>query len=126
MRGRLRHREHGTAAFIELMRSRGYRFASLVHPFSNISRRARITPGCIVNAGAVIGSNAMLSEYTIVNRGALIGHDDRIGTCCTVGPGANIAGNVEIGEGVFIAQGAVIREPLQTRTLPSPLPAPSC
>ena len=99
--------------FIELMRSRGYRFASLIHPFSNISRRARIAPGCIVNAGAVIGSNAMLSEYTIVNRGALIGHDDRIGACCTVGPGANIAGNVEIGEGVFIAQGAVIRERLR-------------
>ena len=99
--------------FIELMRSRGYRFASLIHPFSNISRRARIAPGCIVNAGAVIGSNAMLSEYTIVNRGALIGHDDRIGACCTVGPGANIAGNVEIGEGVFVAQGAVIRERLR-------------
>ena len=99
--------------FIELMRSRGYRFASLIHPFSNISRRARIAPGCIVNAGAVIGSNAMLSEYTIVNRGALIGHDDRIGASCTIGPGANIAGNVEIGDGVFIAQGAVIRERLR-------------
>ena len=48
--------------FIELMRARGYRFASLIHPFSNISRRARIAPGCIVNAGAVIGSNAVLSE----------------------------------------------------------------
>lgn len=96
--------------FVELMHSRGYGFASLIHPFSGISRRARIGPGCIVNAGAVIGSNAVLSEYTIVNRGALIGHDVRIGACCTVGPGANIAGNVEIGEGVFVAQGAVIRE----------------
>ena len=99
--------------FIERMRARGYRFASLVHPFTNISRRARIATGCIVNAGAVVGSNAVISNYTIVNRGALIGHDDRIGACCTVGPGANIAGNVEIGEGVFIAQGAVIRERLK-------------
>jgi sugar O-acyltransferase (sialic acid O-acetyltransferase NeuD family) len=99
--------------FIELMRSRGYRFASLIHPFTNIARRARIAPGCIINAGAVIGSNAMLSDDTIVNRGALIGHDDRIGACCTIGPGANIAGNVEIGEGVFVAQGAVIRERLK-------------
>lgn len=99
--------------FVELMRSRGCRFASLVHPLSSISRRARIAPGCIVNAGAVVGSNAVISEYTIVNRGALIGHDARIGVCCTVGPGANIAGNVEIGEGVFVAQGAVIRERLR-------------
>jgi len=99
--------------FIELMRSRGYRFTSLVHPFSNVSRRAHVGSGCIVNAGAVIGSNAVLGDYTLVNRGALIGHDDRIGKYCTIGPGANIAGNVEIGDGAFIAQGAVIRERLK-------------
>jgi sugar O-acyltransferase (sialic acid O-acetyltransferase NeuD family) len=96
--------------FIKIMRSRGYRFASLVHPFSNASRRAHIGSGCIVNAGVVIGSNAVLGDYTIANRGALIGHDDQIGSCCTIGPGANIAGNVEIGDGAFIAQGAVILE----------------
>ena len=96
--------------FIDLMRSRGYPFASLVHPFSNVSRRAHVGAGCIVNAGAVIGSNAVLGDYALVNRGALIGHDDRIGKYCTIGPGANIAGNVEIGDGAFIAQGAVIRE----------------
>jgi sugar O-acyltransferase (sialic acid O-acetyltransferase NeuD family) len=100
-------------SFIELMRWRGYRFASLVHPFSNVSRRSRIGDGCILNAGAVIGSNAVIGDYTIVNRGALIGHDDRTGECCTIGPGANIAGSVEIGEGVFVAQGAVIRERLR-------------
>jgi hypothetical protein len=61
-----------------------------------------------VNAGAVIGSNAVLGDYALVNRGALIGHDDRIGKYCTIGPGANIAGNVEFGDDAFIAQGAVI------------------
>ena len=96
--------------FIELMTSRGYRFVSLVHPFTNVSKRARIGSGCIVNAGTVIGSNAVLSDHTIVNRGALVGHDVAIGYGCTVGPGANIAGNVEIGDGAFIAQGAVILE----------------
>jgi len=100
-------------SFLELMRSRGYRFASVVHPSTNVSRRARIGDGCIVNAGTIIGSNAVLGDYTIINRGALIGHDDRIGKCCTIGPGANIAGNVEIGEGAFVAQGAVIRERLR-------------
>jgi sugar O-acyltransferase (sialic acid O-acetyltransferase NeuD family) len=97
-------------AFIERMRAAGYRFATLIHPFSSIARRARIADGCIVNAGVVVGSHASLARDVIVNRGAMIGHDDSIGACCTIGPGANIAGNVEIGEGAFIAQGAVIRE----------------
>ncbi len=96
--------------FIELMRSRGYLFATLIHPFSNVSRRAHVGSGCIVNAAAVIGSNAVLGDYALVNRGALIGHDTQIGKYCTIGPGANIAGDVEIGDGAFIAQGAVIRE----------------
>lgn len=96
--------------FIELIASRGYRFASLVHPSTNVSKRARIGTGCIVNAGTVIGSNAVLGDHTIVNRGALVGHDVAIGYGCTIGPGANIAGNVEVGDGAFIAQGAVILE----------------
>ena len=98
--------------FIETMRGRGFRFASLVHPFASVSKRATIGDGCIVNAGVVIGSNAELGETTIFNRGALIGHDDRIGACCTIGPGANLAGHVAIGEGSFVGQGAVIRERL--------------
>jgi sugar O-acyltransferase (sialic acid O-acetyltransferase NeuD family) len=96
--------------FIELMASRGYRFVSLVHPSTNVSKRARIGTGCITNAGTVIGSNAVLGDHTVVNRGALIGHDVAIGYGCTIGPGANIAGNVEIGDGAFIAQGAVLLE----------------
>ncbi|HEV7407713.1 MAG TPA: NeuD/PglB/VioB family sugar acetyltransferase [Bradyrhizobium sp.] len=100
-------------SFIEAMRSRGYRFRSLIHPFASVSRRARIRDGCILNAGVVVGSNVDVGEYTIVNRGALIGHDNRTGKCCTIGPGANIAGNVEIGDGTFIGQGAVIRERLK-------------
>jgi acetyltransferase EpsM len=99
-------------AFIDDMRRRGYRFRSLIHPSANVSIRARIGDGCILNAGTVVASNADVGEHTIINRGALIGHDDLIGECCTIGPGANIAGNVRIGDGTFIGQGAVIRERL--------------
>ena len=97
-------------AFIDDMRGRGYRFASLIHPFASVSKRSRIHDGCILNAGVVVASNTDVGEYAVVNRGALIGHDNRIGKCCTIGPGANSAGNVEIGDGTFVGQGAVIRE----------------
>jgi acetyltransferase EpsM len=97
-------------AFIERIAARDYRFRALVHPAADISKRAVVRDGCIVNAGAVISANAELGAHTIVNRGALIGHDTRTGSCCTLGPGVNIAGHVRIGEGSFVGQGAVIRE----------------
>lgn len=100
-------------AFVEQIRSRGYRFRPLIHPFANVSRRARIGDGCILNAGVIVASNATLGDYTIVNRGAMIGHDNRTGRCCTIGPGANIAGRVEIGDGAFVGQGAIVREGLR-------------
>jgi sugar O-acyltransferase (sialic acid O-acetyltransferase NeuD family) len=103
-------------AFIEDIRSRGYRFTSLVHPAASVSKRARVRDGCILNAGVVVGSNADIGEDTIVNRGALIGHDSRTGKCCTIGPGANIAGNVEIGDGAFVGMGAAIRERVRIGT----------
>jgi sugar O-acyltransferase (sialic acid O-acetyltransferase NeuD family) len=96
--------------FIERIRSRGYRFTSLVHPAASVSRRAHVRDGCIVSAGVVVGSNSELGEDNIVIRGALIGHDNRTGKCCTIGPGANLAGNVEVGDGTFVGMGAVIRE----------------
>jgi sugar O-acyltransferase (sialic acid O-acetyltransferase NeuD family) len=96
--------------FIEDIRTRGYRFASLIHPAASVSGRARVQDGCILNAGVVVGSHADVGEHTIVNRGARIGHDNRTGKCCTIGPGVNIAGNVDIGDGTFVGMGAVIRE----------------
>ncbi len=97
-------------AAIEILRQRGYGFATLFHPTAYISRRATLCPGVVVNSGVQLSIYVELGGHVIVNRAASIGHHTRIGAFTTVGPGATIAGSVTIGEGAYVGAGCVLRE----------------
>jgi len=64
----------------------------------------QLMPGCIVNAGAIVGVN------TIVNTGAIIEHDCVVGEHVHIATGATLAGTVRVGSGAHIGAGAVVRE----------------
>ena len=98
------------AAFVDIMRERGYTFAAVMHPGSTISRHATIGPGCFVGAGAIVAARVTLREHVIVNRGANVGPDTDVGPCTTIGPGAVLAGAASIGPGAYIGVGAVVRD----------------
>lgn len=95
---------------IEQVARSGMRFATLVHPWTRVSKTSSLGEGAIVSAGAVIATRARLGRHVIVNRGALIGHHVEVGDYATIGPGANICGSCSIGEGTLIGAGAVIRD----------------
>jgi len=90
--------------------SRGLEPLTIKHPSSVCSRWAMIgagcqlLPGCIVNAGANLGRNA------IVNSGAIVEHDCRIGDHVHVASGAVLASTVTVGAGAHIGCGAAIRQ----------------
>ncbi|MCE8027173.1 acetyltransferase [Halomonas daqingensis] len=88
----------------------GARVVTLVHPRATISPLARLGPGCVVVAGAVVNAFAELGEGCIVNTCASVGHDCRLGACVHVAPGANVAGDVEIGRTSWIGAGAAVRQ----------------
>lgn len=100
-------------AFLEEMAGRGYRFATVVHPTAQISKRARIGAGCVIHPGVIVASNTVIGDHVLVNRGALIGHDNRIESYTTIGPGANLAGALEIGPGAYLGVGCIVRDHLK-------------
>jgi UDP-perosamine 4-acetyltransferase len=88
--------------------SRGFHFASIIHPSATISPRAVLEAGCQVMAGAIVQCGARIGANCIVNTRASIDHDCVVGRSVHIAPGAVLCGNVTIGERSHIGSGAVI------------------
>jgi len=96
------------ARWIEDCLRTGFRFASLVHPSSVMSKRTSAGTGLIVDAGCVLAGYSELHDHVRIGRRASIGHHTVIGDFSTVHPGAVVSGNCTIGRQVTIGTGAVV------------------
>lgn len=94
--------------WIEPLAARGFRFATLVHPSSTVSRRTELKPGVSVDAGTVIAGYSQIGGWVRIGRRASIGHHIEIGEFSTIHPGAIISGNCRIGREVTVGTGAVV------------------
>ena len=88
----------------------GLRPHAVRHPSAVISPRAQVgegsqlLPGCIVNAGAVLGRNVL------VNSAAVVEHDCFIGDHVHLATGSRLASTVRVGEGAHVGAGATVRQ----------------
>lgn len=86
----------------------GYTFFSVIHPTAYIAQEVslgegvHIMPGCIVQAGTIIGDN------TILNTRVTIDHDCTIGRHVHVAPATTLCGFIQIGELTHIGAGTTI------------------
>ncbi|MBW1740303.1 MAG: acetyltransferase [Deltaproteobacteria bacterium] len=92
----------------ERYKSRGYGFASVVHPSAVIARDIVLGEGTQILAGAVVQAGCVIGENVIINTRASVDHDCRIGPHVQIAPGATLSGKVEIGEGTHVGTGAVV------------------
>lgn len=60
----------------------GEKLFALIHPKSMVSPSAVVGKGCIIEAGAVVGSHAEIGIATIVMSNVVVGHDAEIGSYC--------------------------------------------
>jgi UDP-perosamine 4-acetyltransferase len=86
----------------------GFALASAVHPSAQVSPHARlgrgvaIMPAVAVNAGSVIGDNAVLNTSSSVD------HDCLLGASVHVAPGAHLAGYITLEDEVLVGGGAIV------------------
>ncbi|CAF1470181.1 unnamed protein product [Adineta steineri] len=84
------------------------RWATLIHPFSCVSRSASISEGTIVCAGAVIGPHTFVGSHTIINTHASVDHDCRIGNYVHIAPGVRLCGAVHVEDLTVIGVGTQV------------------
>jgi len=93
------------ASFAERL---GWELITVIHLSAQVSQRAAIGEGSVVEACAVIKAGASVGRLGIINSCVSVGHDVVLGKGVHISPGANIAGGVEIGDGTHIGMGASV------------------
>lgn len=92
----------------EHCRSKGFHFASMLHPQSWVDPSAQIHEGAQIMAGAIVQADAVIGQNSIINTGATIDHDCQIGAHVHIAPGATLCGSVRVGDQAFVGSGATI------------------
>jgi len=84
------------------------RFVSAAHPSAQIAGDVELGVGTVVMAGAVLNPGMQVGRHCIVNTGACVDHDGLLSDFVSVAPGATLGGNVRVGEGSAISLGASV------------------
>lgn len=86
----------------------GGEIASIIHPFSSVSKSAEIGEGTVIMAGAVVQSKAKVGDGVIINTCSSVDHDCVVGNWTHVAVGARLAGSVKVGESVFLGASCAV------------------
>lgn len=97
----------------EQFASKGYGFASVVHPSAIIAADVVLSEGVQVMAGAVIQAGCLIGENALINTGAIVDHDCHIGNHVHISPGVTLSGGVSVGENSHIGTGATVIQGIQ-------------
>jgi sugar O-acyltransferase (sialic acid O-acetyltransferase NeuD family) len=129
------------ARCFELAKSRGWVFATLIHPTAVVSPSARLGGGTVVMPRAVVNAGAVIGENCIVNTAAVVEHDCRVSDHVHLSPGVLLGGAVTvhayahmglgsialpgstIGERAVVGAGAVVLRSVQSGETVAGVPA---
>lgn len=92
---------------VEILKGRGAKFATIIHPTATISKFAKIGEGCIITQRSGLNANAIIGNFVTILESA-VAHDACIGDFCTLSGRVSVNGHVLIGDMVYIGCGVSI------------------
>ena len=87
------------------IKSKGGKFATLIHPTAILYEGVIVKEGTVVNANCVLGSKAVLMEDVYLAYACNVAHETILGEHTTLGTGANLASGIKVGEDCYIGAG---------------------
>ena len=89
------------------LKSKGAKFATLIHPTALINKYAEIGEGVVVTPRSNINADTKIGDFVSI-LGSGIGHDATVGDWSTLSGRCSINGHVQVGSMVYIACGVSI------------------
>lgn len=83
---------------------------TIIHPFSNISKKTEVGKGVLISKGALVNPLVSIHDFVILNTGCIIEHECTIEQAAHIAPGAVLAGNVYVGKRSFVGANAVVKQ----------------
>lgn len=84
------------------------RMATVVHPKASIGKHVKLGDNCLIMAGVVITSNAVVGDHVCILPNTVIHHDARIGDYTLIGCNVAIAGGTTVERNCYIGSGTNI------------------
>lgn len=94
---------------VEIMKSKGAKFATIIHPTALLSEFAHYGEGFIMFPYSKLSANSIVGDFVTLLSTA-IGHDTVIGDYSVISGNCNVIRNVNIGNDVFLAAGVSIAQ----------------
>lgn len=94
---------------VGLLKSKGAKFATVIHPTALLSPFAHYGEGFIMFPYSKLSCNSTVGDFVTL-LSTPIGHDNIIGEYSVISGGCNIVRNVKIGKDVFLAAGVCIAQ----------------
>lgn len=97
----------GKEKLATMLKERGAKFDSFIHPFSALGRYNKIGEGTIIYGGFGMTVNVNIGPFTTL-QACYLGHDVSIGEYSTVSSMSNIMGYVKVGKRVFMGSNVAV------------------
>lgn len=92
---------------VELLQSKGAKFATIIHPSAIISKFSDIGEGTVITQRSGLNTNTKVGKFVTLLESRM-GHDSSIGDFSTLSGDCNINGHVSIGNDVYVSCGVSI------------------
>lgn len=97
---------HCKKKYVELIKSRGGTFISLIHPSVEIGSNTKIGDGCIIRYQSSISCDITIGDFVTIMGFCVIGHDAKVGNYSHLGAHCFMGGFSRIEESVVMHPGS--------------------
>ena len=97
---------HYKKHYIEIIKSKGGKFMTIIHPSSHIGGNVHMGEGCIIGYMSQIDCDITIGNFVNIQTGVIVGHNSKIGDWSILDCQTFMGGFASIGDSVTLHTGA--------------------